>query len=170
MAFLFQSLSSKFLKFPSKAWTKFCYWIYARPGTHLINILWAHNWNLINFFFSDCHSNDWTGQFTILHITWQLSCHAICKIVIWSKIYSYGKSNRFFHKIWIMSSKKCLWHWPLNMVLLSLNTVKPLIYDCTLVGNKIVDHSDYLEEHDRCYIFILKWIGQRQLQDEMRNI
>ena len=50
---------------------------------------------------------------------------------------------------------------------------------CTLVGNKIVDHSDVvgalpavllqLHLHSQLNTW-LQWIGQRQLQDESRNI
>ena len=48
-----------------------------------------------------------------------------------------------------------------------------------IVGNKIVNHSDVVGALPVCatpttkYIFIgdlTQWIGQKQLQDEMRNI
>ena len=43
------------------------------------------------------------------------------------------------------------------------------IIRCTFVGNKIVDHSDQTHLHSLVKSW-LQWIGQRQLQDETRNI
>ena len=52
----------------------------------------------------------------ILHMAWQLSCHAMNKIVTWLDHYLSCNSNAYFHKISMKNSWKPLWHgsvfWP----------------------------------------------------------
>ena len=47
-----------------------------------------------------------SDQVPILHMSWQLSCHDMCKFVIWLKHKNTNYSSNDFHKILIMSSKQ----------------------------------------------------------------
>ena len=47
----------------------------------------------------------WSIQVTIVHMSRQLSCRDMCKIVTWCDHYFSCKSKTYFHKIWMMSSK-----------------------------------------------------------------
>ena len=66
---------------------------------HSTNGLWAHNWNLVML-------EIWflSIQFTNLHMSWQLSCHNIGKILNWSDHYFCQKINTNLCKIWIIIS------------------------------------------------------------------
>ena len=47
----------------------------------------------------------WPNQVTILHMSQQLSCCDMRKIVTWSDQYLLSKSNMYFYEIWVVSSK-----------------------------------------------------------------
>ena len=56
---------------------------YSIVGTHFIEGLWAHEPNLEKFMLLILLEKWYTDLATILRMSWQLSCHDICKIVTW---------------------------------------------------------------------------------------
>ena len=52
------------------------------PRTSLTKILWAENPNLVTNLCCLCEKY-LTNHVTILHMSWQLSCHDMCKTVTW---------------------------------------------------------------------------------------
>ena len=52
-----------------------------------------------------------------LSLSWQLSCHYMCKIMTWLDRYFSQKSNIYFQKVWIIELTNLLWNlfqavWP----------------------------------------------------------
>ena len=51
---------------------------------------------------------NWSSdQVIILHMSWQLSCHDMCKIMTWLDYQNHDYSKENFQKIFILSSKNC---------------------------------------------------------------
>ena len=63
----------------------------------------GYNWNLLKKFFLPWFQFQWSNQVTILHMSQQLSCRDMCKLVTRSGQFLHIKSNMNFHRIWIMS-------------------------------------------------------------------
>ena len=83
------------------------------PGTHFTNSFRACNPNLVQIDVTQTWKIDPLGQITILHMAWQLSHHAMVKIVNWLIYCTQNKRKKYFDKILILSSKSvcnmCAW-------------------------------------------------------------
>ena len=61
----------------------------------LIKSYEKYSWLLLLF--------EWFNLVTDLHMSWQLSCHGMCKVGTWSHHYFSCEHNAYFHNIWIKS-------------------------------------------------------------------
>ena len=75
----------------------------------------------------------WSNQLTILHMSRQLSCRDMCKIVTWFDHHFPSKSNMNFNEIWVMSLWALCTMGPWS---LGHSTRIPIWAGCVKVGQK----------------------------------
>ena len=68
------------------------------PRTLLTNRLWTDNSNLLKLFY-------WMDQVTILHMSRQLCCRGMCKIITWSDHNFLWKTQFFFQDFGLWAHK-----------------------------------------------------------------
>ena len=108
-------------------------------------------------------------------MSWQLSCHDMCKILTWSEYYFSHQSKSYSYNIWIMSSwtlceiglwSKLRWH---------LNWSSPthfINYSELITSNP--SHVEYFgRNHNSIIIFHIippQWNGYRWLKSFLRDV
>ena len=80
-------IQSLFLPLSSQVWLV----LNMIPATHFTNVLWSHNPYKKNIW-----KKLWSDQITVLHMPWQLSCHGMCKIVIWFNLFNQNHNKITF--------------------------------------------------------------------------
>ena len=103
-------------------------WV-SRSGDHFTKGLWTRDWNLLKILFVFIFYFECSEQVTILHMSWQITCRDMCKIVTWL-VHNYLHNGYIFYEIMIYNIIILKWNGSLMTVVWS-----PLWYYKYCQGN-----------------------------------